>query len=72
MGEQYLGGAGGATGWTNSEGDKPVVNQKAKAVVLIALPDPDHGPERSLKRSNGDRRRRRQRTRLSASKPAGC
>ena len=37
-------------GWSVSEGDKPVVDSKAKAkaVILTALPEPDHGLERTL------------------------
>ena len=35
-------------GWTISEGDKPVVDRKAKRVVLTTLPEPDHGLERTL------------------------
>ena len=35
-------------GWTIDEGDEPVVDRKAKRVVLTGLPEPGHGLERTL------------------------
>jgi len=37
-----------AAGWSVSEGNEPVIDRRAKAVVLTALPEPDHGLERTL------------------------
>src|SRR6185437_4447774 len=35
-------------GWTIDEGDEPVVDRKAKRVVLTTLSEPGHGLERTL------------------------
>ena len=37
-----------AAGWSVHEGASGLVDRKVKAVVLTALPDPDHGLERTL------------------------
>jgi len=37
-----------AAGWAVTEGESARVDRKAKAVVLTALPEPDHGLERTL------------------------